>query len=147
MFIAQCLYMVGSWVILSVVGIVIFLICLPAVICLYFRIEFICTRVGGSGTSRDFPTTRRQWGCRLKSEFSFFQSLSQLFLPSHFVKWRRTLLELNSPSTERETEFRRRLFTSSIKRGIRHFHAVVLQKRAKKCTKKRGARAKLLLCL
>ena len=105
--------MVGSWVILSVVGIVIFLICLPAVICLYFRIEFICTRVGGSGTSRDFPTTRRQWGCRLKSEFSFFQSLSQLFLPSHFVKWRRTLLELNSPSTERETEFRRRLFTSS----------------------------------
>ena len=36
---------------------------------------------------------------------------------------------------------------SSIKREIRHFNVVVVQKRAKKCTKKRHARAKLLLCL
>ena len=27
-----------------------------------------------------------------------------------------------------------------------HFHVVVVQKRAKKCTKKRDARAKLLFC-
>ena len=33
---------------------------------------------------------------------------------------------------------------SSIKREIRHFHDVVIQKRAKKCIKKRDARAKLL---
>ena len=32
----------------------------------------------------------------LKSEFAFFHSLSQLFLPTYFVKCRRTLLELNS---------------------------------------------------
>ena len=50
-------------------------------------------------------------------------------------------------STEIEIKFRRRLFTSSIKRKIRHFHVVVVQKRAKKCTKKRDARAKLLFYL
>ena len=50
------------------------------------------------------------------------------------------------PSTEREIKFRRCLFTSVIKREIRHFHVVVVQKRAKKCTKKRDARAKLLFC-
>ena len=32
----------------------------------------------------------------LKNEFAIFQSLSQLFLPTYFVKFRRTLLELNS---------------------------------------------------
>ena len=37
------------------------------------------------------------------------------------------------------------LFTSSIEREIRHFHVVVVQKTGKKCTKKRDARAKLLL--
>ena len=37
---------------------------------------------------------------------------------------------------------RRRLFASSTKREIRHFHVT-----AKKCTKKRDARAKLLFCL
>ena len=36
---------------------------------------------------------------------------------------------------------------SSIKREIRHFHVVVVQKREKKCTKKRDARAKLMFCL
>ena len=39
------------------------------------------------------------------------------------------------PSTEREIKFRRCSFTSSIKREIRYFHVVVVQKRAKKCTK------------
>ena len=32
---------------------------------------------------------------RLKSEFAFFQSLSPLFLPTYFVKCRRTLPKLN----------------------------------------------------
>ena len=41
--------------------------------------------------------------------------------------------------------FRRCLFTSSIKSEIRHVHVVVMQKRAEKCTKQCGARAKLLL--
>ena len=87
---------------------------------------------------------------RLKSEFAFFQSISQLFPPTYFVKCRRTLLELNSwapyPNTVREIKFVRCLFTSSIKREIRHVHVVVVQKRAEKCTKKHGARAKLLFC-
>ena len=73
------------------------------------------------------------------SEFAFFQSISQLFLPTYFVKCRRTLLELNSwapyPNTVREIKFVRCLFTSSIKREIRHVHVVVVQKRAEKCTK------------
>ena len=73
------------------------------------------------------------------------------WVPLHFVKCRRTRLELNSygpyPSSKREIKFRRCLFLSSIKREIRHFNVVVVQKRAKKCTKKRHARAKLLLCL
>ena len=44
----------------------------------------------------------------------------------------------------RKRKFRRCLFTSSIEREIRHFHVVGVQKRAKKCTKKRDARAKML---
>ena len=36
---------------------------------------------------------------------------------------------------------------SSIKREIRHFHVVVVQKRAEKFTKKHDARAKLLFCV
>ena len=39
------------------------------------------------------------------------------------------------------------MFTYSIKREIRHFHVVVVQKRAKKCTRKRDAHAKMLFCL
>ena len=39
------------------------------------------------------------------------------------------------------------MFMSSVKPEIRRFHVVVVQKRAKKCTKKRDARAKLLFCL
>ena len=97
------------------------------------------------------PKTRRQRKRRVKSEFGFFQSLSKLFLSTYFVKCRRTHLEMNSqrpyPSTAAETKFCRCLFTSSIKREIRHFHVVVVQKRAKKCTKERDARAKLLFCL
>ena len=75
---------------------------------------------------------------------------NKLFLPTHFVKCRRTLLELNSqapyPSTVREIKFCRCLFTSSIKREIRHVYVVVVQKQAEKCTKKHGACAKLLFC-
>ena len=44
-------------------------------------------------------------------------------------------------------KFPRCLFTYSIKREIRHFHVVVVQKRVKKCTEKRDALAKLLFCL
>ena len=51
------------------------------------------------------------------------------------------------PSSEREIKFHHCLFTYSIKCEIRHFHVVVMQKRAKKCTKKRDAHAKLLFWL
>ena len=43
-------------------------------------------------------------------------------------------------------EKQKKLFTSSAKREIRHFHVLVVQRRQKKCTKKRGVRAKLLFC-
>ena len=73
-----------------------------------------------------------------------------VFLPTYFVECRRTILELNSqapyPSTVREIKFRRCLFTSLVKREISYVHVVVVQKRAEKCTKTRGARAKLLFC-
>ena len=51
------------------------------------------------------------------------------------------------PSTKRKIKVSCFLFTSSIKREIRHFHVVVVQKRANKCTKNRGTRAKLLFSL
>ena len=38
------------------------------------------------------------------------------------------------------------MFLSSTKREIRHFHVVVVQEMAKKCTKEHDARAKLLFC-
>ena len=53
---------------------------------------------------------------RLKGEFTFFQSLSRLFVPIYFIKSRRTYLELNSldpyPSSEGR-EFRCRLLSST----------------------------------
>ena len=74
-----------------------------------------------------------------KREFAFFQSLWRLFLPTYFVNCRRTLLKLNFkglyPSSEREIKFRRCLFTSSIKREIRHFYVVVVQKRERNVQK------------
>ena len=56
---------------------------------------------------------------------------SRLFQFSENGKCRRISLELISwgphSSLEREKEIRRRLFTSSIKLAIRHFHVVVVQ--------------------
>ena len=80
-----------------------------------------------SDISRDFKIQRRDgYENSLKKWICFFSVFSQLFL----VKCRRTLLELNSlgphPSTEREVKFRRCLFTSSIKREIRHFYVLHL---------------------
>ena len=55
------------------------------------------------------------------------------------MKCRRTLLKLNFKgpysSSEREIKFRRCLFTSSIKRQIRHFHVVVVQKQKRNVQK------------
>ena len=72
------------------------------------------------------PKTRWQRKRHFKSELTFFQSLLRLFLPIYFIiKSRRIPLKMNSqdpyPSSEKET--------------------------AKKCTKRRDARAKLLFCL
>ena len=50
-------------------------------------------------------------------------------------------------SLERERNCSCRLFTPSIKREIRHFPVVYRAVTAKKCTKKRDARAELLFCL
>ena len=60
--------------------------------------------------------------------FSLYRNYS--FPPTYFFKCRPTLLELNSKGPYPC------LFTSSIKREIRHVHVAVMQKRAKKCPKK-----------
>ena len=64
---------------------------------------------------------------------------------------RRTLQRLNSkqpyPSSERGRKFRPRLCTSSVQREIRPVSRRSRAVTAKKCTKKRDARAKLLLWL
>ena len=94
---------------------------------------------------------RRQWKRRWKSEFAFLQSSSRLLQITNFVKCRRTLLKLNSYqrylSSERERKFRCRLCTSSVHRGIRHFHVVFVQWRQRNVQKKRDVRAKLLFWL
>ena len=61
-------------------------------------------------------------------------------------------LELNSKgrcrSSEKEEESRCLVYTSSKRREIRHFHVIVVHRSravtAKKCTRNRDARAKLL---
>ena len=73
---------------------------------------------------------RRPRKRRLETEFAFFQSLSRLLQLINFVKCKRTLFEPNSlepySNSERGRKFSRRLFTSPIKREIRHFPVVVL---------------------
>ena len=78
---------------------------------------------------------------QLKDEFRPLQTLSRLFRLVQFVKCWQIFLELNFKrlyrSSEKEKESRCLVFTSiSTKRGTT----------AKKCTKKRYARAKLLFC-
>ena len=63
-------------------------------------------------------------------EVMFFSNLTRLFqFIFKNIKCRRISLELTSrgpqSSLKRERKIRRRLFTSSIKRETRHFHAVV----------------------
>ena len=93
----------------------------------------------------DVPSIREATGsfsiddCNRSENFSFkmnspfFQSLSRLFQFTENGKCRRISLELISwglpSSLEREKEIRRRLFTSSIKLAIRHFHVVVVRGR------------------
>ena len=54
---------------------------------------------------------------------------------------------LSTPSPKRKIKVSRCLFTSSIKCEIRHFHVVVVQKRAKKCTKKSWYTCKVVVLL
>ena len=80
----------------------------------------------------------------------FFQSRSWLFQLAYFVKCKWTLLELNFchlyPSSRREWILSL-LFYVLRKTWNQAFSLVVVQLTAKKCTKKRDARAKLLFCL
>ena len=83
---------------------------------------------------------RRPRKRRLKiSEVEFFQFYTDYSNFIYFVKCKRTLFEQNSyqpySSSERERKFRRRLFTSSIKREIRNFHVVVVQWRQRNVQK------------
>ena len=56
---------------------------------------------------------------------AFLQSSSQLFHITYFFICIGTLLRALYPSSERESKFLRRLFRSSIKREIRHFHLLL----------------------
>ena len=71
--------------------------------------------------------------------FKLSQTLSLLFQFAENVKCRQISLDLISwgphSSLERERKFLRRLFTSSIKREIRHFHVVVVQQRRRNVQK------------
>ena len=80
-----------------------------------------------------------------KSDFAFFEILARLpQLASSVCKCRRTPLDLNSeqkyPSLKREREIRRHFI---VKLGNSRRDCSVT---AKKCTKRRDARAKLLFC-
>ena len=94
------------------------------------------------------PRKRRWRKRRLQSEFAFFQSLSSDYSNSlsspnairNHVKV--NPLELY-PSSERE--YRRRLLTSPVKRELRRFHVVVVQRRQRnELLRKCAARAELL---
>ena len=94
---------------------------------------------------------RQQQGRHFKNKFAFVHTLLRLFQFAEKVKCRRICLEFISwgpPQLrlQKERKIRRRLSTSSTKSEIRDFHiAVVHPVTAKKYTKKRDARAKLLL--
>ena len=80
----------------------------------------------------------------------FFQSLSWLFQLAYFVKCKWTLLELNfyQPYPSSRREWILSLFVYVLhKTWNQVFSRVVVQLTAKKCTRKRDARAKLLFCL
>ena len=118
-----------------------------------------CSRIGnpgGEGTRlfniRELKQQRRRRlrKRQLKSEVALPQTFSRLFHQVSFVKCWQMFLDLNSErlyqSSGKEKESRL-VFTSSTKREIGHFHVVVVQRRATKCTKRRDARAKFgLLC-
>ena len=75
---------------------------------------------------------------------SFYNSLDLSnaydFFPG--VEFQRTVSKLTK--TKRKSVVRCLVFTSSIKREIRKFHVVIVQRRQKNVQKKRDARAKLL---
>ena len=97
----------------------------------------------GTTHNREFKISRR-WAPRKRRlkliKFAFFQSLSRLIQLIYFVKCKRTLFEPNSKepcsSSEREGKFSRHLFTSSIKRGIKHFRVVAVQWRQRNVQKR-----------
>ena len=71
------------------------------------------------------------------------QNITRKMNLRRFKLYRAYLEPLNSSNLG---DFFRRLSTSSTKRRIGRFHVVVMQYTSKKCTKKRDARAELLLC-
>ena len=81
----------------------------------------------------------------LKSEVALPQTLSRLFHLVQFIKCWQFSLQLNSKrlhwSSGKEKESRCLVFSSSIKREIRHFHVLVVQWRLRNKTKQRVARA------
>ena len=82
----------------------------------------------------------------LKKRIRAASNFTALF-PPHSIRH----FELNSKelyqSSGKETEGRFLVFASSTKREIRQFHVVVVQRRQRKCTKKRTARVKLFCLL
>ena len=75
-----------------------------------------------------------QWQQRhlIRSEFTFFQSLSQLLISIYFYQQEMNPL---GGGSEREVKFYGSLFTCSIKCNIKQFHVVVIQKRQRNLQK------------
>ena len=95
---------------------------------------FNFNRIGKRCISR-----QRQRNHHPKREFALFQTSSLLFQLFQFVKCWRIFQELNSKglflSSQKEKEYRCLVFTSSLKREIRHFHVVVPQWRQRNVQK------------
>ena len=97
---------------------------------------------------REQQLRRRLQKSHLKSEFMLLQTLSRLFHFVQFHKLWRIFLEINSKglyqSSGKGKENRFLMFTSHTKRETRPFHVVSRATTAKKCTKKRDARANVM---
>ena len=119
----------------------------------YWLWRLVMSLVRFDPSIRDFQIQWRDgnenvaWKVNLRS-FSLYRNYSYpITLSNRGEPSQNWIARDHNPSSEREIKFRLCLFMFSIKREIRHFHVVVVQKREQKCIKKRDARAKLLFCL
>ena len=116
----------------------------------------ICSLSRGFLTRYRYRTRRVWFLVRLRTATEakallkmWFRVLSPIFIviiPTHVLTWSKVGKLSWSWSSQKERKFRHGLFTSSIKRKIKHLQVVVVQGRQRNVKKKGDARADLLLC-